>query len=79
VLLQEFTSTEAEAGPSPLAPPCNPTATSVAKVYHVKQVGISTRSVLRVTRDVCLSAYARYRMGYSAIQVLAESCNVCDV
>ncbi len=38
MLLQEFTSTEADGGPSPLAPACNPAASTVAKVYPVKQV-----------------------------------------
>ena len=32
-LLQEFTSTEAEGGPSPLAATCDPAASTVAKVY----------------------------------------------
>ena len=41
MLLQEFTSTEADGGPSPLAPACNPAASTVAKVYPVKQVTVA--------------------------------------
>jgi A49-like RNA polymerase I associated factor len=61
-LLQEFTSTEAEGGPSPLAPACDPAAATVAKVYAIKQVGsmcFACRRVHMSARACAHSCFAR--------------------